>query len=149
MRGLKDYTDIMGGLLLMAAGTWFMLHAMEYSMGTLRRMGPGYFPMMIGGLVILFGVLVLIPAMLRAGDMPKPEWRPFVTICASVLAFALTVERFGLVPATFALTILAAFAEPGFRPLRLVLLGLGLSGIGVLVFTQGLGIPIPAFRWPD
>lgn len=147
MRGSKDYADIIGGLLLMGGGAWFVLQAGSYAMGSLRRMGPGYFPVAIGLLIILFGLLVLVPALLRAGPMPRPEWRPFLTISLSVLAFALLVEKFGLVPATVALTVLAAAAEPELRPLRLLLLALGLSGIGVLVFTQGLGIPIPAFRW--
>lgn len=149
LRATRDYADIIGGLLLIAVGGWFMLHSGNYNMGTLRRMGPGYFPVVIGGMVILFGFLVLVPGMLRIGTMPKPEWRPFVTICLSVLAFALVAEPFGLVPATVALTLVAALAEPGFRPVRTALLALGLSAIGVLVFTQGLGIPIPAFRWPQ
>lgn len=146
---MRDYADIIGGALLIAGGAWFLLHSGHYSMGTLRRMGPGYFPVVIGGMIILFGLLVLVPGLLRAGSLPRPEWRPFLTISASVLAFALIVERFGLVPATFALTIAAALAEPGLRPLRTLLLAIGLSGIGVLVFTQGLGIPIPAIRWPQ
>lgn len=149
MRATKDYADIIGGLLLIAAGGWFVMHSGNYTMGTLRRMGPGYFPVLIGGMIILFGLLVLVPGMLRAGSMPRPEWRPFATISLSVLAFALLVEPFGLVPATVALTIAAALAEPGLRPLRLALLALGLSALGVLVFTQGLGIPLPAFRWPQ
>ncbi|WBV45240.1 tripartite tricarboxylate transporter TctB family protein [Pseudoroseomonas cervicalis] len=146
---MRDYADIIGGGLLMAGGIWFLLYSGNYSMGTLRRMGPGYFPLVIGGMIILFGLLVLVPGLLRAGSMPRPEWRPFFTISVSVLAFALVVERFGLIPATFALTIAAALAEPGLRPVRTLLLAIGLSTIGVLVFTQGLGIPIPAIRWPQ
>jgi len=149
LKATRDYADIIGGAVLIVFGAWFMLHAGGYNMGTLRRMGPGYFPIVIGGLVILFGALVLVPGMLRAGTMPRPEWRPFLTISFSVLAFALIVERFGLIPATVTLTGAAALAEPGLRLVRLALLALGLSAIGVLVFTQGLGIPIPAFRWPQ
>ncbi|MBO1073633.1 tripartite tricarboxylate transporter TctB family protein [Roseomonas marmotae] len=146
---MRDYGDIIGGLLLMAAGAWFAMYSGNYSMGTLRRMGPGYFPVVIGGTIILFGLLVLVPGMLRAGSLPRPEWRPFATISLSVLAFAVIVERFGLVPATIALTLSAALAEPGLKPLRIILLALGLSALGVIVFTQGLGIPLPAFRWPQ
>lgn len=147
MRGTRDLADIIGGVLLIAGGTWFTLLSTEYNAGTLRRMGPGYLPMTIGGLVILFGVLVAVPALFRAGSLPRPEWRPFITICLSVLAFALVVEKFGLVPATVALTVVAAMAETRIRMLQVVLLAAGLSIIGVAVFTKGLGIPIPAFRW--
>ncbi|MFC3127272.1 tripartite tricarboxylate transporter TctB family protein [Pseudoroseomonas globiformis] len=145
----RDYKDIIGGALLIAAGIWFTLYAMNYTMGTLRRMGPAYFPICIGIAIVLFGALLLVPAMFRAGDLPRPEWRPFITISLSVLAFALIVERFGLIPATVVMTITAALAEPKLRPVRLALLAVGLSALGVLVFTQGLGIPIPAIRWPQ
>ncbi|MFC7556585.1 tripartite tricarboxylate transporter TctB family protein [Pseudoroseomonas wenyumeiae] len=147
MKGTRDYNDIIGGALMMAGGAWFSLYAMNYNLGTLRRMGPAYFPLCIGLLVMLFGLLLLLPALRRPGSMPLPEWRPFLAICTAVLAFALTVERFGLVPATFVLTALAALAE--LRPnLRLTaVLAVALSAIAVAMFTQGLGIPIPAFRW--
>lgn len=147
MRSARDYTDIIGGLLLIAGGTWFMLYSTGYSIGSLRRMGPGYFPMVIGGLVLLFGVLVLLPGLFRAGQLPRPEWRPFLTISASILIFALIVEKFGLIPATVALTLVAAVADDRSRILPTVILAAALSAIAVGVFTQGLGIPIPAIRW--
>ncbi|WP_159997111.1 tripartite tricarboxylate transporter TctB family protein [Roseomonas sp. 18066] len=148
MKATKDWADIIGGLLLLVGGIWFMSMAAGQSMGTLRRMGPGYMPMAIGVLVVLFGLLVAVPALFRGGALPVPEWRPFVTICLSVLAFALVVEKFGLVPATVVLTVVAAFAEPRLRPLQLLLLCAALSAIGVGVFVKGLGIPVAAFRWP-
>lgn len=146
MRTTRDVADIIGGALLIAGGVWFVLHSADYQMGTLRRMGPGYFPVIIGSLVSLFGILLFIPALFREGTIENPDWRPFLTICASVFAFAMIVEKFGLVPATVGLTVAAAFAE-NVRPLQIVLLAIGLSIIGVVVFSHGLGIPVPAFRW--
>jgi hypothetical protein len=146
VRRTRDWADVIGGAILIAGGAWFVLHSTGYQMGTLRRMGPGYFPVMIGTLVSLFGLLLMLPAMFRQGTIRGPEWRPFVAICLSVLAFALSVERLGLVPATVLLTVVAALAE-NVRPLQVVLVAIGLCAIGVLVFTYGLGIPIPAFRW--
>lgn len=147
MKGTRDYNDIIGGALMIAGGAWFSLYAMNYNLGTLRRMGPAYFPLGIGMLVVLFGLLLLLPALRRPGNFPRPEWRPFLAICTAVLVFALTVERLGLVPATLVLTASAAWAE--LRPnLRVTaILAVALSAIAVIVFTQGLGIPIPAFRW--
>lgn len=148
MNAKKDWADVIGGLLLLAGGLWFMSMAAGQTMGTLRRMGPGYMPMAIGVLVVVFGLLVAVPALFRAGTRPVPEWRPFATICLSVLAFALVVEKFGLVPATVVLTVVAALAEPKLKPLQLGILCLALSAIGVGVFVKGLGIPVAAFRWP-
>lgn len=147
MKASKDYADIIGGALMMAGGVWFTSHALNYNIGSLRRMGPGYFPVCIGILIAVFGLVLLLPALRRPGTMPVPEWRPLLWICAGIFAFTVMVERFGLVPATVALTLLAAMAENAPRPVTTVVLAAALSLIGVVIFTWGLGIPMPAFRW--
>jgi hypothetical protein len=147
LRSTRDYNDIIGGVLMIIGGTWFSLHGLQYSMGTLRRMGPAYFPVCIGITVALFGVLLLLPALRRPGGFPKPEWRPMAAICIAILAFAIGIDRLGLVPATVVLTILAALAERRPPLLPTAILAVALAAIAVLVFTQGLGIPLPAFRW--
>lgn len=147
MKATRDFEDIIGGALMIAGGTWFAFYALNYNLGTLRRMGPAYFPLSIGILVVAFGLIILVPALFRAGTLPRPEWRPFLAICIAVLGFALLVDRFGLIPAVLLLTVLAAFAERN-PSLRLTLiLAASLAAIAVLVFTMGLGIPIPAYRW--
>ena len=148
MRVPRDIGDIIGGAALIAFGLWVMQHALaEYQFGALRRMGPGFFPAVLGGLVAGAGALILLPALFRGGEAPRPDWRPFVLVCAALIAFALVLERFGLVAATFALVFLAAVARPGPRPVETLVLAAALAGIAVLVFSEGLGIPIPAFRW--
>ncbi len=127
---------------------WFYLHAAgSYSFGTLRRMGPGFFPAALGVLVAGFGALLALPALFRRGELPRPSPRPLVTITAGGLAFTYLIEPFGLVPATLVLVGLAALAEPRFRPLRTAILAAALAALAMLVFSEGLGIPVPAFRW--
>jgi hypothetical protein len=147
LKRARDYGDIVGGLLLIGAGTWFGIYALEYPVGQLRRMGPGFFPAVLGALVALFGVLVLIPALFRGAELPKIEWRPFFMVCAALLGFALAVERVGLVPATFVLVILASIGRRGFSLLPTLVLAAALAVIAVVIFSEGLGIPIYAFRW--
>jgi hypothetical protein len=140
--------DIIGGFVHVALGLWFMQHALsEYNFGSMLRMGPGFFPVVLGALVAGFGVLILIPALFRSGDAPVPDWRPFAFVCAALIGFALTLERFGLVPATFVLVFLASAGQPGARMVPTLAIAIVLSVISVVVFTMGLGIPIPAFRW--
>lgn len=144
----RDWTDIIGGVALIAFGLWFAWHAQaEYAFGSARRMGPGYFPTVLGWLLAGLGLLVLLPALFRRGDLPVPALRPLCTIIAGGLTFAMIIEPAGLVPATFALVGIVAFAETRVRPVRTVILAAALALMAVSVFTWGLGIPVPAFRW--
>lgn len=134
--------------MLIAFGLWFMNHAMEsYSIGTLRRMGPGFFPAVLGGLIAVFGVLIALPAFFRQGEPFGFEARPFLMVCASLAVFALLLERFGMVPAIFALVFCAAFAKPRPNLLENLFLSIFLAISATAVFVWGLGIPIQAFRW--
>ncbi len=144
----RDPTDLIGGGLLVVVGVAVALYAMRYSFGTLTRMGPGFFPTVLGGLLAGLGLLVLLPALRRNGEWPVVHWRPLFTILISVAAFALTVRPFGMVPATFVLVTVAALAQHEVRFLPTLILCAGLSLLGVLVFAQGLGVLIPAFNWP-
>ncbi|WP_228846541.1 tripartite tricarboxylate transporter TctB family protein [Bordetella parapertussis] len=107
-----DYRDLIGGGLVTLAGAAAMYHSLTaFSVGTAARMGPGYFPALVGGLLMLCGVMILIPALLRAGPMPVLEIRPLFWVSLSVLAFALLVLSFGLVPAIIAQSVLAGISD--------------------------------------
>jgi hypothetical protein len=144
----RDWTDIISGVVLVGFGLWFAWTAYDdYSMGSLRRMGPGFFPAVLGWLVAGFGAVLLMPALLRRGELPVPAMRPLGTIIAGGLAFAFLIEPFGLIPATLTMVGIVAFAEARVWLLRTVVLAIALSVMAVAVFSVGLGIPIPAFRW--
>lgn len=147
MRG-RDPTDLIAGGLLIAVGIAFSLYAMRYSLGTLTRMGPGFFPMALGVLLALLGVLVAAPALRRAGAAPVPHLRALFTILAAVAIFGLTVREVGMVPATFLLVGVAACAQREVRFVPTLLLAGALSALAVLIFARGLGVLLPAFAWP-
>src|SRR5262245_59483110 len=69
--GLPSHRDFWGGVMLVAIGAAAMLIARNYPFGTALRMGPGYFPTVLGGILILFG-LYLVVAGLRSGSPPVP-----------------------------------------------------------------------------
>jgi hypothetical protein len=119
----------------------------SYSIGTLGQMGPGYFPVILGGFTVLVGLATVVHV--RRSDAPAPNVAvgPAALVLGGLLAWALTAERFGLVPATFAVVILSAFAKP---PVRLVpLLGMAViaSALCVVVFVYGFGLPLRPFKW--
>lgn len=145
----RDYRDIVGGALLLVSGLIYAWYAAgHYDLGTLRRMGPGMFPMALGLLLAFFGFLMIIPALFRAGEKPDiRKWSPLFVL-AGVAAFAFTIRPFGLIPAVLAVTLISSLAELEVRPLRLATLSASLSLIAYLVFKVGLSLPVAMFRWP-
>lgn len=144
----RDWSDVIGGTLLIVVGLYFAIQAGEYDLGTLRRMGPGFFPRALGIFLIALGLLIAALALWRDGELPKPRLRPFAAILGSILAFSLSVEWVGMVPATFLLVGISSLAEPAARPVATLSLAVALSVIAVVVFSHGLSIPLPALRWP-
>ena len=144
----RDWGDVIGGSLLVVVGLYFSIQAGEYDLGTLRRMGPGFFPRALGIFLVALGLLIAALAAYRDGELPKPRLRPFAAILGGILAFALSVEWVGMVPATFLLVGISAFAEPDVRRVPTLILAVVLSVIAVVIFSHGLSIPLPAVRWP-
>ena len=118
-------------------------------LGTLRRAGPGMFPLGLGSLLFLIGIGVFVPALLQSEKikMPKIGWRPLIAVLAAVAAFALLVDTGGLFAAILASTVLSSLAAPGIRPLHVILLSLFLMLIAWAIFIQILNLPMPLFPW--
>lgn len=153
------------GLLVVAMGIAIIVIAFGYPLGTLGRMGPGFFPMILGGLSVCVGLGIIVfeafgkrgqpvalavqedivaPAGVEQEDTQENaiNWRALVLVPLGLLAFAQLLERFGLIWAVCALVMISGFAERKPRPLSLVLIALGTS-LGVwLVFIVGLGLPL-------
>ena len=144
----RDYTDLIGGGLLVVLGVACGWYATRYNIGTLTRMGPGYFPTALGFLLAFLGLLILLPALRRQGDFPVVHWRPLVAILLAIAAFGMTVREIGVVPATFLMTGIAAVAQPGVPVIRTLLLAAGLSALAVIIFLRALGVLLPMFNWP-
>lgn len=145
----RDYRDILGGLVLTLLGLWVAWYAAQnYSLGTLRRMGEGMVPMWLGIILAVFGVMIALPAVFRAGPKIHVNFVPALFILAGVSSFALMVRPFGLFPSIFAVVILSSLADTRFRPLAVLLLGAFLCAMVWLIFRVGLGQPFPLLRWP-
>ncbi|MBO1078134.1 tripartite tricarboxylate transporter TctB family protein [Roseomonas sp. 573] len=148
----KDYC---GGVILILMGASAALTAQNYRIGSLNRMGPGYFPAALGILLALTGLTLIGVGMARrarqaaadAGpaETHPPEWRGWLCICLGVVAFAIIGNLLGLVPATFACVFIAAMGDHDNRPRDALLLAIGVTLAGVAVFWWGLGIQFPLF----
>ncbi len=136
--------DVWAGLLLVAIGAGTMLIARNYAFGTSLRMGPGYFPMVLGGLLIAFG-LYLLATGLRGGETIEGSWslRALIILPLSLVLFGVLMERAGFVPAMLVLIFGSATASTQFRFLEVLLFSLALTALSVAVFIWGLGLPYP------
>lgn len=143
-----DLRDIIGGLLLTGIGLFFLLGALDMRIGEARRMGPGYFPMVLGIVAILLGMIIAMPAFKRTGRLPSVNWRPLIAVMAAIFVFALVMPRAGLLPAVFSTVVVASFADPRSRLWQTVLLAAGLSVATWVIFIYGLGLPMIVYWAP-
>jgi hypothetical protein len=136
--------DAWAGLLLIAVGAGAILVARDYPFGTTLRMGPGYFPVMLGALLILFG-LAILAAGLRRGERIAGSWslRALFVLPLSLILFGLLMQHAGFVPAMLVLIFGSAAAGSEFRFVEVLLFALALTALAVVVFVWGLGLPYP------
>lgn len=141
----RDHENIIGGALMAGIGLATIWLAQDYRAGTLVRMGPGYFPMVLGWLLTGIGVAILVPALRRSGRIPSVNLRSFALILLSVVVFAATVERLGLIASSFVTVFLASFAEYESALFGRLMLAASVTVITVIIFSFGLGMSIPLF----
>ena len=141
---LANNKDVWAGLLLIAIGAAAIFVARNYPFGTALRMGPGFFPVMLGGLLIAFGLAVLAIG-LRKGESMTGSWslRALIILPLSLILFGLLMEYAGFVPAMLVLIVGSATASTEFRFLEVLLFAAGLTALSVAVFVWALGLPYP------
>jgi hypothetical protein len=124
------------------AGVVAVFIARDYPFGTLLRMGPGFFPTVLGGLLVLFGMHVLAKG-LRSAEKIEAGWslRAMIVLPLSLVLFGVLIDRAGLIPALAALIAGSAAAGKQFKLGEVVLLSAFLIAFSVAVFVWGLGRP--------
>lgn len=155
---IKSQKDFYSGLMFMSVGVAFAWGATGYSIGTGARMGPGYFPMLLGILMALVGLAITVKALLAGapdGDkIGKWAWRPLGYILAANLVFGILLAglpsinfpAFGLIIAIYALTLLASMAQPGWQLKTSLILATVLAIGSYLIFVLALKLPFTV--WP-
>ncbi|MCI5075077.1 tripartite tricarboxylate transporter TctB family protein [Oricola sp.] len=139
--------ECVAALVVGAIGLAIVWIGSDYAVGTPRRIGPGFFPLAIGALLLMLSVGLVFEALRAERRSIEFQARPFLLVMAALASFAVFMERIGLVPATICLVVLSALAETPFRPLRTLLLALAVSAMGVLIFVYALGLPLKSFTW--
>jgi hypothetical protein len=155
---IKSQKDFFSGLLFTAVGVAFAWGATKYSIGTGARMGPGYFPLMLGILMAVLGGVITFKALVvetEDGDkVGRWAWKPLFFIIAANLLFGLMLgglpsikfPAFGLIAGIYALTFVASLAGEEFKPKEVVVLATALAVLSYLAFIVLLKLQFPV--WP-
>jgi len=154
----KVKKDYYGGALMVFVGLIAVYAGLDYRTGTPARMGPGFFPVAIGVLLAITGLLIAITARSDSGSSSKiavghghgtglPDVRGGICIIVAVLAFLLLGVYGGLVPATFAIVFISALGDRTNTITQAILLALSMCIVAVIVFWWALRLQLPLFQW--
>ena len=146
MKTTRDIHDIVGGLLMTAAGLFFAIYGSRYTMGSADRMGPGYFPIVLGWVLAVLGILVALPAWWRQGTGITVQWKNLFWSVLSLAFFALTLKPLGVVVSTFLTCLLALVPSTMTLRTRLTVCAV-VSVITVLIFPIALQMILPIWPW--
>lgn len=155
---MKSQKDFFSGLLFMAVGVAFAWGATNYSVGTAARMGPGYFPLVLGILLAILGAVITFKALVvetEDGEKMGPwAWKPLFFIIAANLVFGLLlgglpslhIPAMGLIAAIYALTFIASLAGEEFKFKEVVILATVLACLSYVAFILLLKLQFAV--WP-
>ncbi|MDQ3189640.1 MAG: tripartite tricarboxylate transporter TctB family protein [Pseudomonadota bacterium] len=147
---IRDQKNFWSGLMFVAFGAFFVGFARQYDMGTAARMGPAFFPTMLGGIMFLLGIIVTIEGLAvehADGKIEPFNFRALGLVLGSVVAFGLLLRPAGLIVALFVLICVSSFGGHEFKLRDVLLLSLGMSLLVFGVFVYGLSMTIPV--WPS
>jgi hypothetical protein len=155
---IKSQKDFFSGLMFTVVGGAFAFGAQSYTVGTGARMGPGYFPSLLGILLALLGILIIVNALRKGGPdgdkMGKWAWKPLFFVIAANLVFGLLLgglpsvglPAMGMIAGIFGLTFLASLAGEEFKFKEVLILSIILSIGSYLAFVVLLKLQFPV--WP-
>ena len=149
MSRVRNRKDFWSAVMFIIFGLSFMVWSAGYQIGTAQRMGPGYFPIVLGALLVTIGVLVGLPSMRRDATETRVDgigWRGLTVILGSVLLYAILLPRLGFVVSLVMLIVLSSLATREFTWKATLLSVAVLAVSSYIVFVKGLDLQFPV--WP-
>jgi hypothetical protein len=155
---INNHRDFFSGLLFLGIGVAFAWGASTYKIGVADRMGPGYFPLILGVLMSVLGIFIILKSLaLKTGEGDRVgawAWKPLVYILAANVAFgvllaglpSIKLPATGLIAAIYALTVIASLAGRQFKLTHTLVLATVLAAISYCAFIALLKLQIPV--WP-
>lgn len=146
---ITNQEDFWAGVMFAGFGILAIILSMDYPMGTASRMGPGYFPTWLGGLMLLLGGIVALMA-LKSEDETKITpfaWKPMIMLSIGFCVFGWGVDHIGFIPSLFGLSVITSAAGQRFKIVEVLILAVALIAIMTGVFIYGIELPFPLFWW--
>jgi len=143
---IKNPRDFWAGVMFLAVGAMFAGIALTYKLGTAARMGPGFFPFMLGALLALLGLGIVFTSLRdknRGPGVEKWHWGPVFWVLMPIVVFGFLLKILGMIVMGLFVVIVSSIGSEEFRLKPTVLLAIGLVIFCSLVFVAGLKLPIP------
>jgi hypothetical protein len=139
--------DLLAGGTFVVFGLAFAITSSTYEVGTALAMGPGYFPLVLGSMLVVLGILIAVKGFVAADsdDIGSVPWKAVALLVAAFLFFGFTVRGLGIVPTLFVTIFLAAMAGHRARVIPAVVIAASLTALGVLIFVILLQLRLPYF----
>ena len=139
---IRNPRDFYAGVIFLSFGLCAVLVGRDYPMGSALRMGAGYFPFVLGVLLLILGAVICVKSLLIPGEkLETIGLRPLLLVLAAIAAFAASVDTLGLVAATILLTVIGTAASPESRWREVAVLTVALLALTLGAFVYGLGLP--------
>lgn len=141
-------SNIAAATTVLIFGVAVVIEALQHSMGSMARIGPGFFPLCLGVSLLLLAVVILFDS---HEDDSEPlrhiAWRQIFSVSVGIVAFGALIEPVGMVPAATALILISSLANKNSKPMEVLLLALFLPIALSAIFIYGLNMPIKMIDW--
>jgi drug/metabolite transporter (DMT)-like permease len=147
---IRHPKDFLTGVMFVFFGAAVMVLSTDLTIGNAAKMGPGYFPLALGGFLAVLGMLILLRSVLWATSSharPVFHFKPLALVLSSVVLFGLLLRPLGLIGATLVLVIVCSRASHEFRWREALLNAAVLIFIVLVVFVYFLEFQVPV--WPS
>jgi Tripartite tricarboxylate transporter TctB family len=136
--------NLIKGCVLVAIALAFGLQSLHYPLGTFSRMGPGMFPLLVSGLLLLLGVAILVRSRLVKRVPIVFNGRNIVLILASLCGFALISEHLNMIAGIVFMVFCASLAGTSYSVARNLKIAAGLIAVA-FAFQKLLGLQLPLY----
>ena len=145
---LQNNKDFLAGLLMIGVASIAFYMALDYPFGSALRMGPGYFPRVLAGILMAFGLYVMFRG-IKSGEKVEGAWgwKALAFITVAFVVFGWLMDRIGMIPSLVIMFFLAARAGHQFKIIEVIILTVIMTAFAWAVFIWGLGLPYRLFWW--